>query len=108
MVEKFALLAGLVYTLTEFLKPLYDRKEHKFDFDKIGAVLLGIALTVLTEIDFLAGLDVEFSVPYVGSVLSGVLVGGAVGAGFIHDFPDWIKSFFWKVPTHKVDEVKPE
>lgn len=94
--EKWFILAGLVYALLQFLKPVYDVEKHKWNFDVIASLVLGITLTVFAEVDVLALAGVYISTPYVGEVLSGILVGGAVGAGFIHDFPPFLKGLLGK------------
>lgn len=94
LVQQLLLLGGFVYALLEFVKPVYDPKSHIWNFDAVAALAFGIVLTVLAQVDLFALGGISFQVPYVGEVLSGVLVGGSVGAGLIHDFPDWLKSLF--------------
>lgn len=91
---QYVALAGLVYTLLEFVKPIYDPANHKWSFDRIAAIVLGVLAAVGTGFDLLSGAGVIFQVPYVGQVLTGILVGGSVGAGLIHDFPDFLKALF--------------
>lgn len=91
MYEQWLVLAGVVYALLQFLKPVYDHESHKWNFDAVAALVLGIVLTVFAKVNFLTMAGVYISVPYVGEVLSGILVGGAVGAGLIHDLPDWLQ-----------------
>lgn len=97
--EQFAILAGLAFTVVEFLKPLYDRENHRFDWDRVVAMGTGIALSSLTGVDFLSAVGVTFVVPYAGVILSGVLIGGAIGAGFIHSVPDWVLKALGKLPA---------
>lgn len=91
---QFVIFSGLVYTVLEFLKPVYDRTNHKWNFDKIAALVLGVAASVLAPFNILALAGITFAVPFVGEVLTGIMVGGSVGAGLIHDFPDFFKALF--------------
>ncbi len=93
-ISEYTVMAGLVYSLLEFIKPIYDQIHHKWDIDRILALVFGIAVCVLSAFDILGQVGITFIVPYVGQVLTGVLVGGAVGAGLIHDFPDWLTALF--------------
>lgn len=94
MGSQFVVLAALVYTFLEFVKPVYDGANHKWNFDRIAALVLGIALSVGTGFDVLSLTGISFSIPYVGSVLTGLLLGGSVGAGLIHDFPSFLTGIF--------------
>lgn len=97
LVEKFLVLAGLVYTVLQFAKPLYDQASHKWNFDNVAAVILGVVLAVYAKVGILAYVGVYvYGTPYIDYVLSGFLVGGAVGAGLIHDFPNWLKALLGK------------
>lgn len=93
---QFAVLAGLVYTVLEFLKPVYDHENHKWNFDKVAAIALGIGISLAAQFDLIDLAGVALAVPYVGQILTGILVGGSVGAGLIHDFPDFFKALFGK------------
>lgn len=96
--SQFVLLAGLTYTLIEFLKPVYDAEKHKWNFDRVGALAVGIGLCFAAKFDLFAEANIDLAVPYVGNALSGILIGGSVGAGLFHDFPSWLKSLF----SHKL------
>lgn len=91
LLDKWLVLGSIVYAVVQFVKPVYDHENHKWNGDAILAIALGVLLAVTTETDLLLLVGVKFVYPYVGQVLSGVLVGGAVGAGLIHDLPDWLK-----------------
>lgn len=93
-ISQYVILAGLVYTVLEFVKPVYDPAQHKWSFDRIAALVLGVLISLGTGFDLLTGSGVVFQLPYVGQVLTGILVGGSVGAGLIHDFPDFLKALF--------------
>ena len=49
----------------------------------LGAVALGVLVSILAEIDAFALVGVEFSIPYVGPVLTGAVVGR--GSNAVHD-----------------------
>lgn len=66
------LLAMLVEALVDYGKMIFV--EHKVVWPKVATILCGIALAVLANIDMLAALGVVFIVPYVGCVITGILI----------------------------------
>lgn len=74
-------VAILVEALWENLKMIWQN--GKFSIDSIGALVLSILVCVLVKADVFALVNLNISVPFVGSVLTGVLV--SRGANFIHD-----------------------
>lgn|SRR3990167_7288292 len=91
ILEKVAVLGGLVYSLVQFAKPVYDQSNHKWNFDAVFAIALGVGVAVFAKVNIFPLAGISFSVPYVGYVLTGFIAGGAVGAGLIHDLPDFLK-----------------
>lgn len=77
----FITTAILIEAVWENLKMVW--KKGKFNVNKIGALLVSILICVLVGIDLFSLLGLTMSVPYVGSVLTGILM--SRGANFIHD-----------------------
>ena len=84
---QFLLIAFLVEALVQAAKPLYEKRVP--DTDVIIAFVLGIALALLTGLDLFVIVDMPLKLPYVGSVLSGVLL--SRGANFAHDVVKYIE-----------------
>ena len=77
----FITTAILIEAVWENLKMVW--KKGKFNVNKIGALVVSILICVLVGIDLFSLLGLTMSVPYVGSVLTGILM--SRGANFIHD-----------------------
>lgn len=58
-------------------------QEGKVSIDKIGALLVALIVCVGTDINILALLNIETTIPLLGTVLTGILV--SRGSNFIHD-----------------------
>ena len=72
--------ALLVEALWESLKMLWQA--GKLNYDRLGAILLGLAVCVLAKIDFFTTVGVSIPPPF-GYIASGILV--SRGANFFHD-----------------------
>lgn len=83
----FITTAILIEAVWENLKMVW--KKGKFSVDKIGALVVSILICVLVGIDIFNKLGLTMSVPYVGSVLTGILM--SRGANFVHDLFNKIK-----------------
>lgn len=59
-----------------------DRTPPGWTWPAVGAVL-GVALCLLGKVDLLEEAGLYLSIPYVGSVLTGILI--SRGASFVHD-----------------------
>lgn len=55
----------------------------KLSIDKIGALCVALVITVSTKLDLLELLSIKSNIPYLGIILTGVLV--SRGSNFIHD-----------------------
>lgn len=81
MGAKLAILAFLCESLTEYL---FDNSKLK-PYQKYLAMAFGVLLTIGFDADFFQQiLGMETSVPYLGHVLTGLVVGR--GANYLHDF----------------------
>lgn len=77
-----ALVAFLVEALLQTIKPIYD-KETGWNIDKIVSIVVGIVVCLVTNVDLFAELGFVVSVPYLGSILTGVIA--SRGSNFVHD-----------------------
>lgn len=58
-------------------------QEGKINVNTIGALMVGIAVSILAKIDIFAMQGITLSIPLIGWVLTGILM--SRGANFIHD-----------------------
>lgn len=78
---KVLILALITESVWETLKFIWNK--GKVSVDKIGAILIGILLSVSTGTDIMKLVDVPVSIPYVGTILTGILI--SRGSNFVHD-----------------------
>lgn len=55
----------------------------KISVDRVGALVVGLLLALGTGLDLMAMVGVPLKIPYVGMVLTGLLI--SRGANFVHD-----------------------
>lgn len=55
----------------------------KANYDRIGAVAVGELVAIGANMDFLAAVGLKMNIPYVGMILTGLLI--SRGANFMHD-----------------------
>jgi hypothetical protein len=77
-----ALVAFLVEALIQTIKPIYD-KETGWNMDKIVSIIVGIVVCLVTNVDLFAELGFVVAVPFLGSILTGVIA--SRGSNFVHD-----------------------
>lgn len=58
-------------------------EKGKVSVDRIGAIGIGLLLAIGTGMDLMEIVDVPMKIPYVGVVLTGLLI--SRGANFLHD-----------------------
>jgi hypothetical protein len=58
-------------------------KNGEFNWDRVGAIVVGILIAFGTGADIFLLLKIPFRIPVVGNVLTGLLI--SRGANFIHD-----------------------
>lgn len=80
--EQILLIATFVEALIQTVKPIYD-KEKGWNIDIIVALVLGVAVCLVTGIDLFTVVGLDPVVPYVGSVLTGILI--SRGANVAHE-----------------------
>lgn len=97
--EKFfalVILAILVEAVITYVTEIKSIKSHL-----VSSLLLGIAVSVLYKIDLPATLSITSEVPYVGSVLTGVIM--ARGSNYIYDLIGRFTNLY-KKPIDDADE----
>ena len=75
------IIAILIEAIWENLKMIW--KDKKVNVSILGVLILSIIVCVLTSIDIFPIVGISMIVPYVGSVLTGIIV--ARGANFVND-----------------------
>lgn len=74
-------IALLVEAIWETLKMVWQ--EGKINVNTIGALIVGIVVSILAKIDIFAMQGITLSIPLIGWILTGILM--SRGANFIHD-----------------------
>ena len=75
------LIAILIEAIWENIKMVWQK--GKFSVDKIGALVTSILVCVLVNMDMFSLMNLNISIPFVGSVLTGILA--SRGSNFVHD-----------------------
>lgn len=93
-VGRLLILAAIGEAVWQTLKlvwePNANRKLGKFHPDKIGALAVGILIAFGSGLDLPAMVGIPMSIPYLGIILTGVLI--SRGAGFVHDLLTYLNS----------------
>ena len=74
-------IALLVEAVWENIKMIWQN--GKVSIDMIGSLIISILVCILTKADIFPMVDVNISVPVIGSILTGIIV--SRGANFVHD-----------------------
>jgi hypothetical protein len=80
-ISKFIFLALIGESLWETSKLIWQH--GKLNVDRIGAIAVGMLLAFGTGIDLFEALEVPISIPFLGKLLTGLLL--SRGANFMHD-----------------------
>ncbi len=75
------IMAVIVEAIITYLKTFMIDK--KFQWQNIVAIVLGIAVALAYSLDIPSAAGVNASVPYVGNVLSGILI--SRGSNYVYD-----------------------
>lgn len=75
------IIAILIEAIWENIKMLWEK--GKFNFNTLGVLILSIIVCVLSNIDIFPIVGITLIIPYVGSILTGIIV--ARGANFVND-----------------------
>ena len=62
----------LIESIVQNLKPFWD-KEKAWSWDALVALIVGLIVCIAGGIDIFSGLGVPLAVPFLGSVLTGVI-----------------------------------
>ena len=73
--------AFLVEAIWETLKLIWDK--GKLCLDCIGSLVIGVLISILAKIDIVELQCVVLSIPFIGYILTGILI--SRGSNFIHD-----------------------
>ena len=84
---QLVLIAILVEAIWENLKMIW--KKGKFNVNMLGALSLSILICVLAKVDIFAIVGIDLMIPFVGSVLTGIVV--SRGANLVNDLFDKLK-----------------
>jgi hypothetical protein len=76
------IIAILVEAIVEYGKLIFVSKS--INWKQVASLAIGVALAVLANIDLLAAVGVTFTVPFVGVVLTGIIL--SRGPGYVADF----------------------
>jgi uncharacterized membrane protein len=79
--EQLILAALLVEAIVEYVKLIFVNRQ--INWKQVTAIVLGIAVAVLASFDLFAIMKINFVVPYVGSILTGILL--SRGSNFLAD-----------------------
>lgn len=77
-----ALVAFLVEAIIQTIKPIYD-KETGWKLDKVVSIIVGIVVCLATSVDLFAELGFVVAVPFLGSILTGIIA--SRGSNVVHD-----------------------
>ncbi len=83
------IFSGLVVeSVWETLKMVWQ--EGKLNVDRIGSLVVGIAVAFFWPVDLFAAVGQVFVYPFVGMLLTGVII--SRGANFVHDILNTVKN----------------
>lgn len=80
-VQAVIILAFLVEAIYTNLRMIWD--SNKFDWNRLGALLVAVIVSVFAGVDVFPAVGINMIVPYIGSVLTGILI--SRGANVIFD-----------------------
>lgn len=87
---QFLVIAFIAEAIWETLKLVWE--DGKLSIDRVGAVIVGLLLALGTRLDLLEMIGVPTYIPYMGIVLTGLLI--SRGANFAHDLLEVISSLY--------------
>lgn len=80
-IQAVIILAFLVEAIYTNLRMIWD--SNKFDWNRLGALLVAVIVSVFAGVDVFPAVGINMIVPYIGSVLTGILI--SRGANVIFD-----------------------
>lgn len=100
----FVVVAMLGESIWETAKMVWQ--DGKLSVDRIGALVVGLVLAVGLQIDLFAALGCPFKYPWVGMILTGILL--SRGSNFIHDLLNKIAGIKTLPDVVEVKETPPK
>lgn len=79
---KILLMSFVVVSIYDIIKGFY--KDNKVDINAIITAIIGIILAILAQLDIFCLIGIDFLIPYVGQVLTGLVL--SKGSNYIYDF----------------------
>ena len=102
--EKFSqlfIMSFVVVSIYDIIKSFY--KDNKVDINSIVTAVIGIVLAVAASLDAFALLGINFAIPYLGRVLTGLVI--SKGSNYVYDF---ITKIISVINGKAVDEIDGE
>lgn len=78
---QLVVIAILIEAIWENLKMIWDN--GKLSIDKLGSLIMSVIVCVLVNVDIFPIVSLPIAIPFVGSILTGIIV--SRGANFVHD-----------------------
>lgn len=76
-------IAFLCESLWETIKLCKQGKDGKVDYDRVGAIVIGLILALGAGMDIFDYLGIQITIPFMGNVFTGLLI--SRGANVTHD-----------------------
>lgn len=95
-------IAVLAEAVWETLKMVWDK--GKVSIDRIGAIVIGLLIALGTGFDILKIVDVPINIPYLGIILTGILI--SRGANFIHDLLGKVNNIYQDSKYKELEPIK--
>ena len=80
---KIFLMSFVVVSIYDILKG-FVKSDNKIDFNAIATAVLGIVVAILSQLDVFALIGISFIVPFVGQVLTGLVI--SKGSNYVYEF----------------------
>ena len=87
--SKVIFIAIVIETITELFKTWFPRLKEKEWVLRVATIVLGIIVCVAYGVDLLADIGISGNIPYLGCILTGILVAG--GSNIIYDIINKIR-----------------
>jgi len=75
--------AILVEALVSAVKPIWDPEKRTLIWAQLVALIIGIGIAFVTNLDLLGAVGVQTTVPFVPQIITGILI--SRGANYVYD-----------------------
>lgn len=99
-VASIAVLAIIVEALIEYSKLIFVNKQ--INWKQIVSLVLGVVIALLANADLFASVGINFVVPYVGVVLTGIIF--SRGSNYVADFISLIQGKNCQTQINDINE----